>query len=83
MAETQRDPEGKISKPIIPIITVPQPLFPASNRCQNVDPQSELEIYKREYSRLLRDNERLLAQLNKVIYEKDDLEKKYNSLQVI
>ena len=42
MAETKRDPEEKVSKPIIPIITVPQPLFPASNRCQNVDPQSEL-----------------------------------------
>ena len=67
MAETRQKPEQKVSKPIIPILTIPQPLLPASNRCQNVDPVSELEIYKREYCRLLRDNEILFAQLNQVM----------------
>lgn len=73
MAESSSSPQEKVNRPIIPIISVPQPLIPVSNRCQNIDPVSELEMYKREYSRLLRDNQRLMQQLEKVVYEKDDL----------
>ena len=41
MAEPHSNPEDKSSKPIIPILTIPQPLFPSANS-QNVDPCSEL-----------------------------------------
>lgn len=48
----------------------------------NLEPLTELEMYKREYSRLLRDNQRLISELNRVVTEKDELEHKYNNLQV-
>lgn len=59
MAETKQESFDKYTKPIIPVFTVPQPLFPSSNYF-NINAQSELDEYKREYFRLLRDNQKLL-----------------------
>ena len=47
MTETNTTSDEKIRKPIIPIITVPQPLHPSSLLGVNMEPQTELEMYKR------------------------------------
>lgn len=56
MSAPHNSPQGTTSKPIIPVLKVPQPLLPASTKVFNINPEDELTIYKREYSRLLRDN---------------------------
>ena len=82
MADSNCRAPDKTSRPIVPIVSFPQPLLPCKQP-SNLSPHAELEIYKSQYSRLLRDNQKLLADLNRVMCEKHELEKKYNSLNVL
>ena len=66
----------------IPIITAPQPLVPTTNKLAQLNPKDELEVYKREYHRLVKENNLLLAHLNKVTEDKEALEAKYNNMHV-
>lgn len=64
---------SKLLKPIIPIVTLPSPATHSPPSEPHLNSEEELELYKREYSRVLRDNQKLLCELSKVLGEKEEL----------
>lgn len=78
-------PSKDILQPLypIPIIATPQPQAQTFHKVNQLQPKDELEIYKRQYNRLLKENNLLLSHLAKITQEKDALQAKYNNIQVV